>query len=283
MPRPASDDRLWPGSTRGEITSNYFDNECGAGEPYMLIEGPAVVAYNIGNDIVWDMCSYPAIIYLRGSIDFIRNTLWSVSVEACLTTDDDGEAPPGHFRMRDNILSTNGVQLVAGTGSEECRFNNTESPRTPIPVDSIDVACNLLDSCNFSYLGNPCAACGFQGQPMFCELPQLVWNDDPGYWYPVGDFDLHINVASEALPQNRTVPACLDTLGALGVACGDTPVLIENTETGQTISRHNLKIIDTLFESTACLIGSTRKVASPVRRRNIEYIVTALRKAVEGI
>jgi ATP phosphoribosyltransferase len=63
----------------------------------------------------------------------------------------------------------------------------------------------------------------------------------------------------------------------------DADLLIENTETGQTIARHNLKIIDTLFESTACLIGSTRKVASPARRRTIEYIVTAMRKAVEGI
>jgi ATP phosphoribosyltransferase len=63
----------------------------------------------------------------------------------------------------------------------------------------------------------------------------------------------------------------------------DADLLIENTETGQTIARHNLKIIDTLFESTACLIGSTRKATSPARRHNIEYIVTAMRKAVEGI
>jgi ATP phosphoribosyltransferase len=63
----------------------------------------------------------------------------------------------------------------------------------------------------------------------------------------------------------------------------DADLLIENTETGQTIARHNLKIIDTLFESTACLIGSTRKVASPARRRIIEYIVTAVKKGAEGI
>ena len=36
----------------------------------------------------------------------------------------------------------------------------------------------------------------------------------------------------------------------------DADLLIENTETGRTIARHNLKIIDTLFESTACLIGN---------------------------
>ena len=36
----------------------------------------------------------------------------------------------------------------------------------------------------------------------------------------------------------------------------DADLLIENTETGRTIARHNLKIIDTLFESTGCLIGN---------------------------
>ena len=35
----------------------------------------------------------------------------------------------------------------------------------------------------------------------------------------------------------------------------DADLLIENTETGSTIARHNLKIIETLFESTACVIG----------------------------
>jgi ATP phosphoribosyltransferase len=34
----------------------------------------------------------------------------------------------------------------------------------------------------------------------------------------------------------------------------DADLLIENTETGRTIARHNLKIIDTLFVSTGCLI-----------------------------
>ncbi len=35
----------------------------------------------------------------------------------------------------------------------------------------------------------------------------------------------------------------------------DADLLIENTQTGKTLAQHNLRIIDTLFESTACLIG----------------------------
>jgi ATP phosphoribosyltransferase len=61
----------------------------------------------------------------------------------------------------------------------------------------------------------------------------------------------------------------------------DADLLIENTETGRTIARHNLKIIDTLFESTACLIGGTRKVANEVRRERMDAISKALETGVK--
>lgn len=60
----------------------------------------------------------------------------------------------------------------------------------------------------------------------------------------------------------------------------DADLLIENTETGRTIARHNLKIIETLFESTACLIGNTNSVKEKVKSGRISYIVDRLRPAV---
>jgi len=63
----------------------------------------------------------------------------------------------------------------------------------------------------------------------------------------------------------------------------DADLLIENTKTGRTLARHNLKIIDTLFESTACLIGNINSVASPDKRERIKSITKALRTAVEDI
>jgi ATP phosphoribosyltransferase len=60
----------------------------------------------------------------------------------------------------------------------------------------------------------------------------------------------------------------------------DADLLIENTETGRTIARHNLKIIETLFESTACLIGNAGSVADVTKSRRIEAIVKRLRTAV---
>jgi ATP phosphoribosyltransferase len=63
----------------------------------------------------------------------------------------------------------------------------------------------------------------------------------------------------------------------------DADLLVENTETGGTIARHNLKIIDTLFESTACLIGSTKRISSPVKGRRMEYIIETLKSTMEAI
>jgi ATP phosphoribosyltransferase len=60
----------------------------------------------------------------------------------------------------------------------------------------------------------------------------------------------------------------------------DADLLIENTETGRTIARHNLKIIDTLFESTGCLIGQT--VANPAKSGLINAFIDKLRVAVDG-
>ncbi|MFC1943524.1 ATP phosphoribosyltransferase [Chloroflexota bacterium] len=61
----------------------------------------------------------------------------------------------------------------------------------------------------------------------------------------------------------------------------DADLLIENTETGRTIARHNLKIIDTLFESTACLIGNKDSVASSNKAERIKSITEILHVAVE--
>jgi len=63
----------------------------------------------------------------------------------------------------------------------------------------------------------------------------------------------------------------------------DADLLIENTQTGRTLAKHNLKIIDNLGQSSACLIGNSRGVVSDVKKVRIDAIVTALRTAVEDI
>ena len=60
----------------------------------------------------------------------------------------------------------------------------------------------------------------------------------------------------------------------------DADLLIENTETGRTIARHNLKIIDTIFESTACLIGN-KDMQDTAKKERINSIVKKLQVAAE--
>jgi ATP phosphoribosyltransferase len=63
----------------------------------------------------------------------------------------------------------------------------------------------------------------------------------------------------------------------------DADLLVENTQTGRTLARHNLEIIDTLFESMACLIGNASSVSSAGKRERIKSIIEALRMAVEDV
>ena len=61
----------------------------------------------------------------------------------------------------------------------------------------------------------------------------------------------------------------------------DADLLIENTQTGKTIAKHNLKIIDALFESTACLIGHSGSVSNHAKKKKIADIIGFLKTAVE--
>jgi len=95
----------------------------------------------------------------------------------------------------------------------------------------------------------------------------------------------YINIADKYVRDNhlgryRVVP----TWGASEAFLPeDADLLIENTQTGRTLARHNLRIIDTLFESTACLIGNASIVFSASKGERIRSITETLRTAVEDI
>jgi len=93
----------------------------------------------------------------------------------------------------------------------------------------------------------------------------------------------YVNIADKYSRDNqlghyRIIPTWGATEGFLPE---DADMLIENTETGRTIARHNLKIIDTLFESTGCLIGNTVNLADTTKCKRIETIVQRLSAAVQ--
>jgi ATP phosphoribosyltransferase len=92
----------------------------------------------------------------------------------------------------------------------------------------------------------------------------------------------YVNIADKFARENhlghyRVIPTWGATEAFLP---DDADLLIENTETGRTIARHNLKIIETLFESTACLIGNSAAAADGGKRQRMDYIIGRLRAAV---
>jgi len=62
----------------------------------------------------------------------------------------------------------------------------------------------------------------------------------------------------------------------------DADLLIENTQTGKTLAKHNLKIIDTILQSTACLIGNKGSLGSSFKREKVGALLEMLRRAVKG-
>jgi ATP phosphoribosyltransferase len=94
----------------------------------------------------------------------------------------------------------------------------------------------------------------------------------------------YVNIADRYARDNhlgmyRVIPTWGATEAFLPV---DADLLIENTETGQTLARHNLKIIDTLFESTACLIGYDRSNPNLVKKSIINDIIEKLNMVIKA-
>ncbi|MHB8086167.1 MAG: ATP phosphoribosyltransferase, partial [Dehalococcoidia bacterium] len=106
---------------------------------------------------------------------------------------------------------------------------------------------------------------------------------DQGKMTPLRIATEYVNIADKYLRDKhlgryRVIP----TWGATEVYLPeDADMLIENTETGQTLARHKLKIIDTLFESTACLIGNKESLAQPGKKAKIARLVKIFGEAAE--
>jgi len=92
----------------------------------------------------------------------------------------------------------------------------------------------------------------------------------------------YVNIADRFARDNHLSPyRLLPTWGASEAFLPeDADVLIENTQTGRTIAQHNLKIIDTLFESSACLISNDSFAnGSELKRKRIGGIIELLSRS----
>ena len=92
----------------------------------------------------------------------------------------------------------------------------------------------------------------------------------------------YINIADRYARDNRLSPyRLIPTWGASEVFLPeDADLLIENVQTGRTLARHKLKVIDTLFGSSACLICNAGIAGDSLKQKKIDYIVEILRQAL---
>jgi len=62
----------------------------------------------------------------------------------------------------------------------------------------------------------------------------------------------------------------------------DADAIVDVTETGATLEQNNLKIIETIMESTVVLIANKKSLTDPKKREKIHDILTLLKGVVDG-
>ncbi len=110
------------------------------------------------------------------------------------------------------------------------------------------------------------------------ELRRLI---SSGRLSPLRVVSEYVNIAEKYLRDNHlSLYRIIPTWGASEAFLPeDADLLVENTQTGETLARHNLKIIEVLFLSTACLIGNKAIPRSAVKRDRINSLIDLFRKA----
>ncbi|MGB5926230.1 MAG: ATP phosphoribosyltransferase [Dehalococcoidia bacterium] len=93
----------------------------------------------------------------------------------------------------------------------------------------------------------------------------------------------YINVADRYIRDNRINPyKLIPTWGASEAFLPeDADMLIDNTQTGKTLQQHKLKILDVLFQSSACLIANKNSLASSHKKEKIKLLTQKLRAGLE--
>ena len=93
----------------------------------------------------------------------------------------------------------------------------------------------------------------------------------------------YVNIADKYLRDNHVSRyQLIPTWGASEAFLPeDADLLIENTQTGKTLARHNLRIVDTLLQSTACLIGNKDSLGSSLKKKKIASLVKMFGQAMD--
>jgi len=108
------------------------------------------------------------------------------------------------------------------------------------------------------------------------ELRSLVQSNK---FAPLKVASEYINIADKYLRDNHVNPyKLIPTWGASEAFLPeDADMLIDNVQTGKTLKQHQLKIIDVLFRSSACLIANRDSLASSHKKEKMKFLTQKLR------
>ena len=108
------------------------------------------------------------------------------------------------------------------------------------------------------------------------ELRSLVQS---GRFTPLKVASEYTNIADRYIRENRINPyKLIPTWGASEAFLPeDADMLIDNTQTGKTLEQHELRILDVLFQSSACLIANKNSLASSNKKEKIKFLTQKLR------
>jgi len=91
------------------------------------------------------------------------------------------------------------------------------------------------------------------------------------------------NVSTDYLNQLGIDYQLLRSYGATEVfPPEDADMIIDNTSTGTTIRANRLKIVDTVMESSTQFIANARALKDPVKKRQIDDLLTLMRAVING-
>jgi ATP phosphoribosyltransferase len=115
------------------------------------------------------------------------------------------------------------------------------------------------------------------------ELRSLVQNSPDYIGAPLKVASEYINIADKYLRDNHINPyKLIPTWGASEAFLPeDAGMLIDNVQTGRTLKQHKLRIIDMLFQSSACLIANKDSLASSSKKEKIKFLTQKLRAGLK--
>jgi ATP phosphoribosyltransferase len=112
------------------------------------------------------------------------------------------------------------------------------------------------------------------------ELRALI---EGGKFAPLTVASEYIHIADQYIRENRINPyRLIPTWGASEAFLPeDADMLIDNTQTGKTLERHKLRILDVLFQSSACLIANKGSLASSNKKEKINFLTQKLQAGLK--